>query len=226
MKKIILILLFILIGTISFSADDNTLRDTLIKTLDIPTDEDRLKAFDSIVSEIKSQPQVPAEIQPEQKKPSLYSWTYKEFIDPIDDTKKIVFSKYSEDTVDGTEKAILFIRYVNGKTDVFISWGKPLKSSPEDTIPVTIRFDKEMAIQETWDIGNSYESTFCISSYDFVQKIFDKSTMAVRTTGQKGTLTVLFDITGFKQIAEKYNSQLNWIKTPIIQEATTEGIAN
>jgi hypothetical protein len=209
MKRITLIFFFVLIATISSSADDNTLRDTLIKTLDISTDGDRLRVYDSIAGEIKSQA---ADKQPEQKKPSLFSWTYKEFIDPIDDSKKIVFSKYSEDTVDGTEKAILFIRYVNGKTDVFISWGKPLKSSPEDSVPVTIRFDKEAAFQEIWDIGNSYESTFAVSPDDFVQKLFSKSTMAVRTTSKKGTLTVIFDITGFKQLAEKYNSQLNWIK--------------
>ena len=220
-KKITLMFFLVLIMVVSSSADNNVLRDTLIKTLEITTDEDRLKAYDSIVNEIKSQ--APAEKQPEQKKPSIFSWTYKEFSDPIDDTQKIVFSKYSEDTVDGTEKAILFIRYVNGKTDVFISWGRPLKPSPEDTVPVTIRFDKESAFQELWDIGNSYESTFSMSSNDFVQKLFDKSTMAVRTSGQKGTLTVLFDITGFKQLAEKYNSQLNWIKQDeVIPETVPE----
>jgi len=215
MRSVSLIFFLVFIAVVSSSADNNILRDTLIRTLEITTDEDRLKAYDSIASEIRSQA---PEQQPQQKTPSLFSWTYKEFNDPIDDTKKIVFSKYSEDTVDGIEKAILFVRYVNGKADVFISWGRPLKTSPEDTVPVTIRFDKEPAFQELWDIGNSYESTFSISSIDFIQKLFDKSTMAVRTNGQKGTLTVLFDVTGFKQLVNRYNSQLNWIKQDEVKQ--------
>ena len=36
--------------------------------------------------------------------------------------------------------------------------------------------------------------------------------MAVRTQGRGMTMTVTFDIRGFKQLAERYNSQLNWIK--------------
>ena len=226
MKKIILIFLFVFIATNSFSSgDDNVLRDTLIRTLDVQTDEDRLRMYDSIANQIRSQKE--PDKQPAQRGPSLFSWTYKEFTDPIDDSKKIVFSKYSEDTIDGVERAILFIRQVDGKTDVFISWGRPLRASPEDTVHVTIRFDREEAFQEAWDIGNSYESTFSISPDDFIQKLFDKSTMAVRTHGQQRALTVTFDVTGFKQLAERYNSQLNWIKPPaqtIIQETTTEEV--
>ena len=126
MKKAALTFFLVLITVISSSADDNVLRDTLIRTLEITVDEERLKVYDSIANQIRAQ----AQPEPEQRNPSLFSWTYKEFTDPIDDSQKIVFSKYSEDTIDGIERAILFIRHVNDKTDVFINWGRALNSSP------------------------------------------------------------------------------------------------
>jgi hypothetical protein len=223
MRKITLTLSLILIMAISLTADSNVLRDTLIRTLEITTDEERLRAYDSIANRIRAQAQ--PETEPDQRPPSLFSWTYKEFTDPIDDTKKIVFSKNSEDTIDGVERAILFIRHVNDRTDVFVNWGRPLNASSEDTVPVIIRLDRDTAFQEVWDIGNSLQSTFSTSSDDLIQKLFDASIMAVRTQGRTGPLTVTFDIRGFKQLAERFDTQLNWIKqnTPPAEE-TAPGI--
>ena len=212
MKRITLTFFLVLIMVISTSADNNVLRDTLIRTLEVTTDEERLRIYDSIANQIRSQAQEQPDVQSGQRPPSLFSWTYKEFIDPIDDTKKFFFSKYSEDTIDGVERAILFIRHANDRTDLFINWGRTLNASHEDTVSVIIRLDREEAFQEVWDIGNSLQSTFSTSPDDLIQKLLDTSVMAVRTQGRGGPLTVTFDIRGFKQLAERFNSQLNWIK--------------
>lgn len=104
MKKILLYTsCFILLNPfLLLSAEkDDSLRESLIRSLEIKQDKERLRAYDAIAKKVK------ADNASKTKSVSVDGWSVDIATDPIDDSKKIIFSKYADEKIDGYSKPLL-----------------------------------------------------------------------------------------------------------------------
>ncbi|HRX48915.1 MAG TPA: type VI secretion system-associated protein TagO [Spirochaetota bacterium] len=212
MKKIIIYSIYIILLNpfILLAADkDDALRESLIRSLEIKPDKDRLSAYDTIAKKVK------ADSALKTKTASSGDWTVDIATDPIDDSKKIIFSKYADETLDGYSKPLLVLRYSNGESEAFISWSKILDYNENENVTVILRFDKEEAISETWNLSSGRDASFSTEPLSLIKEILTHKTLIARTSGIRMTLTTQFDLNGLKSLVEKYDLELNWIKPKI-----------
>lgn len=217
MKKVIIkALCIIVIYPFILSAEnDDALSESLIRLLEIKSDKERLSAYDLIAKKVKADNALKAKIS------SSDGWTVDIATDPIDDSKKIIFSKYADEKIDGYSKPLLVLRYSNGETEAFISWTKILDYNEDENVYVTLRFDKDEAFNETWNLSSSRDASFSTEPADFIKSVLSHNTLIARTAGIRLTLTTQFDLRGLKPLVEKYDKELNWIN-PKIEDSDSE----
>jgi hypothetical protein len=199
---IICILIFPVFFAVAEEAE-SLLRQSLIRTLDIKSDKDRLKTYDAIAKKVKSENELKVKLS------SSDGWTVRTDIDPIDDSKIIIFSLYADEKIDGYSKPLLVLRNTKDGTEAFISWGKILPYSEDGTGEVILRFDKEEALTENWGLSKSHDASFSPEPYDLIKKILAHNSLVVRTSGVSYTLTTQFSLKGLKQLVEKYDNDLH-----------------
>ena len=143
---------------------------------------------------------------------STGKWEWGKVISPIDDTATIWFGLRCEDTVN-SRSPVLWLRWVNGKTGLYISWNNYLS----DNTSVTYRLDAEKAAKKTWNGSTNNETTFYPGKSEtvikFIQKLMKANKLAVQVTPYgEGPTTAVFDIRGLKNVVEQFNDTLGWIE--------------
>ena len=131
------------------------------------------------------------------------NWRSRFETDPITDNKKIFFRNTSSQG-----NIPLLIRWDGGKLEMLIGWGVALGSTRD----VTFRIDDKPAETLRWGISTDNEVSFYPGDpLPIVKSLLDAKQVTVRCTPQgKSPMTAIFDITGFKEIASKYNGDLRW----------------
>jgi type VI secretion system protein VasI len=133
-------------------------------------------------------------------------WEVSVQTDQMDDSKKIFFMLPAESAT-AYDRVALFIRYQNGKTELFVAWGDYLG----DNSRVTVRFGNEDPYTEYWSKSSDSTATFCRNPVSFIQKIADYDRLVMRITPySEGPKTAVFDIRGLKEEVEPYNDDLEW----------------
>ena len=85
-------------------------------------------------------------------------WSFERTTSPIDDSQTFALSLTSAEKVGMFDKpATLVIRSQKERREVFIAWPGYLGSQ---SLPVTVRFDKEEAVTENWGISTTGKSAF------------------------------------------------------------------
>ena len=82
------------------------------------------------------------------------------------------------------DQVVLFIRYQNGSTNLFVAWDEYLSDNT---------------------------AVFCRSPLSFIQKIAEHGRLVMRITPySEGPKTAVFDIRGLKDEVMPYNDDLEW----------------
>ncbi|MDR0656336.1 MAG: type VI secretion system-associated protein TagO [Treponema sp.] len=133
--------------------------------------------------------------------------------DPVDDSKIIIFMIYADSGTNRYgDKVRLVIRWKNGKNELYINWNDYMGSNPE----VTLRVGQSEAETKEWNISTDNRTTFYpgysgTAQLELIRKMLDSKTLVTRSTPySENPITAIFDITGLRNIAEKYNSDLKW----------------
>jgi len=142
---------------------------------------------------------------------SIGKWVYDTEINPIDDTTMIWFALECENPT--YRSPVLGIRWIDGKTNLYIGWNNYLS----DNTRVTYRLDKEKAIKKTWNGSTNKEATFYPGKsktvIKFIQKLMKADKLAVQITPYgEGPTTAVVDVGGLKNAIEEFNDTLGWIK--------------
>ena len=146
----------------------------------IPDDSNRLESYDQFVASlgIVTKPGAVGEGGTTASK-----WEVSVQSDPMDDSKKIFFMLPAE-TSTAYDNVVLFIRYQNGSTDLFVAWDEYLSDNT---------------------------AVFCRSPLTFIQKIAEHDRLVMRITPySEGPKTAVFDIRGLKDEVMPYNDDLEW----------------
>lgn len=201
---------------LSSTENDDVLRNLLLKSLEIKTDKDRLSSYDIIAKKVK------AENILKDKVATSENWVVDITNDPIDDSKKITFSNAAKEKIHLYSTPYLILRYSKGESEAYISWGKILEYSEDNEVEVTLRLDKEEAFSSAWGLSSSRDASFSPEPIDLIKLLFTHKTLIARTEGTSNTLTTQFDLAGLKQLVEKYDNELNWIKPKIEENESSE----
>jgi hypothetical protein len=143
----------------------------------------------------------------------LKKWRSSIEIDPVNDEKRIFFRVVSSE---GNRR--LYIRqYGENSPEMYIYWGGEI----EDSLPeVSFRIDNREAESKKWNRSDTRDSTFypyptwlqeVKEVKEVIENLLDAKQVVARcTSGGRGTMTAIFDVTGFKDIVAKYNDDLKW----------------
>ena len=134
----------------------------------------------------------------------LKKWRSSIDIDPVNDEKNIYFRVVSKD---GNSR--LYIRQLGKKTqEMYIYWGDNIEI---DRSNIAFRIDDGEAQTSRWDITRGKGFTIYSGNVlQVVKRLLDAKQVVARGSSTKGELTATFDVTGFKDIVEKYNDDLGW----------------
>jgi hypothetical protein len=134
----------------------------------------------------------------------LKSWRSSIDIDPVNDEKNIYFRVVSKD---GNYR--LYIRQLGKKSqEMYIYWGDDIEI---DRSNVVFRIDDGEPQSSRWDINRGKGFTVYTGNVlQVAKRLLDAKQVVARCSGAKGELTATFDVTGFKNIVEKYNDTLGW----------------
>ena len=146
----------------------------------IPDDSNRLESYDQFVASlgIVTKPGAVGEGGTTGSK-----WEVSVQTDQMDDSKKIFFMLPAE-TSTAYDNVVLFIRYQNGSTDLFVAWDEYLSDNT---------------------------AVFCRSPLSFIQKIAEHDRLVMWITPySEGPKTAVFDIRGLKDEVMPYNDDLEW----------------
>jgi len=169
----------------------------------IPDDSNRLESYDQFVASlgIVTKPGAVGEGGTTASK-----WEVSVQSDPMDDSKKIFFMLPAE-TSTAYDNVVLFIRYQNGSTDLFVAWDEYLS----DNTRMTIRFGDNDPYTENWSESSDNTAVFCRSPLTFIQKIAEHDRLVMWITPySEGPKTAVFDIRGLKDEVMPYNDDLEW----------------
>lgn len=186
---------------------DSPTADEIIEQIEaiyqIPDDGNRLESYDQLAASLGLTMISGAATMGENAE---NAWEVSVKTDPMDDSKKIFFMLPSESAT-AYDRVTLIIRYQNGNTDLFVSWGDYLG----DNTRVTIRFGNEDPYFENWSKSSDSTATFCRNPKAFIARIaeFDRLVMRI-TPYNDGPKTAVFDIRGLKDEALPYNADLGW----------------
>ncbi len=193
MKRILV--LFILSLTL-LSAQEVT-RDKVNQIYQIQDDSTRLASFDQWA---KSLGLARTSIE------SLGNWFVEVDSDPIDDSKKIVFSCRASEGGSAYDTPTIIIRWQNGELDSYIYWDDYLA----DNSQVTLRFDSEDAYKERWSMSTNSQATFCTNPQAFIDKLLVHDRLVTRITPyNEGPTTLVFDISGLREESDVF-PELGW----------------
>jgi len=136
-------------------------------------------------------------------------WMVSTDINPIDDSKQIIFSLIADEGKSDMRRPIIFmIRYSSNKTEIYVGWSDYLGSKAH----VTMRIGKEQAETSKWGMSTDNKATFypknCIS---LIKKITQVDQVVLRCTPyNESPITAVFDVRGLSEIAEEYMDDLKW----------------
>jgi len=136
-------------------------------------------------------------------------WIVETNINPIDDSKRIIFSLVADEGVSGyRDPVVLLIRYDSKKTQLFIGWSDYLGSEAS----VTMRIGKEKAETFLWNMSTDKTATFypknCVN---LIRKIVQVDTVVFRCTPyNESPVTAIFDVRGLTVLADEYMDDLKW----------------
>lgn len=138
-------------------------------------------------------------------------WAIKFSRSAMDDSKIVQMSVESLENFEylGKNRATLYIRCSENKTDLFIDYPHLFLSS--NPIKLEYRLDKEKSQQITWPVSTDYHAVFANNSIKFVKSMFDKERMLVRLVPHGHTpVSVSFNISGLKDASEPLRQACKW----------------
>lgn len=182
--------------------------DQLKEASKITNDSVRLYIYDQILENggIKEKDLI------EDDKPSIgidSKWTVTTDVNPINDSKRIVFSLMADEGVSNYRRPIvLMIRYDSNRTEVYIVWDDYLG----DRVYVTMRIGDEKAERFQWNNSTDNKATFYPkNSVALISKMVQVERVVFQCTPySESPVTAVFDVRGLKEEADKYMGDLKW----------------
>ncbi|MGJ4734843.1 hypothetical protein [Leptospira levettii] len=204
MKNLIFVLC-ILVASGLHSADSNKIINELKSAALIDGDELRLKTYDTILENY----------QLKQKKPKQErihtKWEVSIDTNPLDDTKIFLFYLVADEGKSSwDQKILLMIRKSSNGDELFINWGSYLGSEAF----VTLRVGKSVASMTQWNLSTDGKATFYSgSTIELIREIATSEKIVAQCTPfNENPITAVFDVRGFRKLAEKYNKELEWFE--------------
>lgn len=206
MKKFLTVSMIIIAAVSGFSDTDLSKEDIVGKLesiFQIPDDSNRLESYDQFAARLGISKKAEAE---NGDGTTENKWEVSVQKDPMDDSEKIFFMLPAE-TSSSYDQVVMFIRYQNGSTDLFVAWDDYLS----DNTRMTIRFGDNDPYTENWSESSDNTAVFCRSPLSFIQKISEHDRLVMRITPySEGPKTAVFDIRGLKDEVMPYNDDLEW----------------
>jgi hypothetical protein len=135
---------------------------------------------------------------------SYRKWRSMMQTDPITDDDNIYFRVMSSTN----PWRYLYIRRLNGKLEMYITWGIEIASSTD----VIFRIDDKEPETKKWTLSSDKKTLFYPGDpLPVIKQLLDAEKVSVRCRpSNQGILTEVFDISGFREIVAKYNNDLQW----------------
>lgn len=210
MKKLLITALPVCIAIFfpaAVCADESMSTEEIIGELEsifqISDDMNRLESYDQFTASlgIAKEPVTVSEDKTTESK-----WEVSTRTDPMDDSKKIFFMLPAGSST-AYDQVVMFIRYQNGSTELFVAWDEYLS----DNTRMTIRFGDNNPYTENWSKSADSTAVFCKNPVSFIQKIAEHDKLVLRITPySEGPKTAVFDIRGLKDEVMPYNEDLGW----------------
>lgn len=134
-------------------------------------------------------------------------WEAQTTVSPIDDSMSVFVNALARDFESGREgAAMLSVRHVEGKTEVVLVQQNNILGY-QDT-PVIFRWDSDPARTEVWSISTDHRGLFSKNPEAFIERCLPCKKLIARVTPLGGNqVTVVFDLTSFAPVFEKYRAQ-------------------
>ena len=157
---------------------------------------ERLAAFDAFAARIGAAPRS----QIAEKKASR--WQVETETSAVDDSVIVTATLYADESVRigySTGRPSLILRYKEGRISAFVVFDAFLGS---DEIKATVRFGKEPAVTEEWNVSTDHKAAFVRGdAMAFIRKLAAVDSFLIRVTPySESPVTVLFSPVGVDQI--------------------------
>lgn len=131
----------------------------------------------------------------------------------IDDSEMITLGVWSNEEIEGNlniDKVtpLLTVRCMENKTSAAIAWKRYL--GIDSTMMIT-RIDKEVAVDQEWDISTANNTVISQKAIPFIKSLFGKDKLLARITPYGADpVTVTFDISGLDEQIKPLRTACNW----------------
>lgn len=193
MKRVLLLMVL----SLSLLSAQEVTKEQVNQIYQIQDDEARLASFDQWAKSLGLD---------RQTMETRGNWSVDVDSDPMDDSKKIIFTCLASDGGGAYDTPAIIIRWQNGELESYIYWDDYLA----DNNQVTLRFDSEDAYKERWSMSTNSQATFCPNPQVFVNKLLTHDRLVTRITPyNEGPRTLVFDISGLEEQSDAF-SELGW----------------
>jgi type VI secretion system protein VasI len=166
----------------------------------------RLECFDNVAGERGDTPKTETK--------SAGEWDVRKQTSPVDDSATVFISVQSTDPISTrmtTTKPTLAIVCREHQTSVYVDWGVFLHTEHAE---MTLRTDKEKAIQVSWAISTNYEAAGhwdTKSAIPFIKSLVGKDELFARVTPYgESAVSATFDLAGLDEALKPLREACNW----------------
>ena len=181
----------------------------------IGSDRERLSCFDNIVKKLGIPIKKETEKIEEEKSNDLPKWVVSDSSSEMDDSKTVVMSLESENTVTGwltkNYSPTLIIRCQENKTDMYMNTESQFHRSSLDSVKAKIRLDDEKSKTYRFSVSTDNMSIFFRKPIGHLKKMFSSQEMKIGWTPFNANPVIAkFDIRGLKDLIKPLRKTCNW----------------
>lgn len=199
----ILIVIFLLCCTRAPAGD---IIEELKEAAKIIDNSARLQKYDALLEKYKLREKSKTDIG---SKGTEAKWLVSVDTDPVDDSKRIIFSLLADQGKSSFGKPIgLIIRYANNRTELYICWNDYLGSEAY----ITMRIGDEKAERSRWGMSTDSQGAFYPGNVvKLINKIIQVNQLVFQCIPyNENPVTAIFDVSGLKEAADPYIADLRW----------------